>query len=184
MTLQERMIAVYLRQANLPPEEKGKLRLFLGLLLETMEEDDREAPSSAPLGHLPSQEEGRAEQSRAEQSRAPATPATTFSGEERKNDPLPATVPSTAAANTLLEKAPGAEDRSDTEDPLSEALLAALEKLGMTPESREAERYFGIRGSVLQNLLEGKAIRKDSRARIHQRVQDAGIAVSADAAEA
>lgn len=53
MTLQERMIAVYLRQANLPPEEKGKLRLFLGLLLETMEEDDRE---------------GFAEQSRAEQS--------------------------------------------------------------------------------------------------------------------
>ena len=111
-------------------------------------------------------------------------PATTFSGEERKNDPLPAAVPSTAAANTLLEKAPGAEDRSDTKDPLSGALLAALEKLGMMPESREAERYFGIRGSVLQNLPEGKAIRKDSRARIHQRVQDAGIAVSEDAAEA
>ena len=60
MTLQERMIAVYLRQANLPPEEKGKLRLFLGLLLETMEEDDREGFA----------EQSRAEQSRAEQSRA------------------------------------------------------------------------------------------------------------------
>lgn len=68
MTLQERMIAVYLRQANLSPEEKGKLRLFLGLLLETMEEEDREAPSSAPLGHLPHEGEGFAEQSRAEQS--------------------------------------------------------------------------------------------------------------------
>ena len=56
MTLQERMIAVYLRQANLPPEEKGKLRLFLGLLLETMQEDE-------------TTEQSRAEQSRAEQSR-------------------------------------------------------------------------------------------------------------------
>ena len=65
MTLQERMVAVYLRQANLPPEEKGKLRLFLGLLLETMEEEEEweKEPSSAPAG-----EGFRAEQSRAEQS--------------------------------------------------------------------------------------------------------------------
>ena len=54
MTLQERMIAAYLRQANLPPEEKIKLKLFLVLLDETYQEE----PQS------------RAEQSRAEQSRA------------------------------------------------------------------------------------------------------------------
>lgn len=161
MTLQERMIAVYLRQANLPPEEKGKLRLFLGLLLETMEEEDTTTPP-APMGAT-SPDKGR---------------------QGRPADPLEKADASAAAANTLLEEAPGAEDRGDTKDPLSGALLAALEKLGMTPESREAERYFGIRGSVLQNLLEGKAIRKDSRARIHQRVQDAGIAVSEEAAEA
>ena len=34
------MIAVYLRQAKLPPEEKDKLKLFLGLLLETLEEEE------------------------------------------------------------------------------------------------------------------------------------------------
>ena len=39
MTLQERMIATYLRQANLPPEEKMKLKLFLGLLLVTFDSD-------------------------------------------------------------------------------------------------------------------------------------------------
>ncbi len=47
MTLQEHMLAVYLRQSQLPPEEKAKLRLFLGLLLETFdhdESDDAPAP--------------------------------------------------------------------------------------------------------------------------------------------
>ena len=39
MTLQERMIAAYLRQAVLPPEEKMKLKLFLGLLLVTFDSD-------------------------------------------------------------------------------------------------------------------------------------------------
>lgn len=39
MTLQERMIAAYLRQANLLPEEKMKLKLFLGLLLVTFDTD-------------------------------------------------------------------------------------------------------------------------------------------------
>ena len=53
----------------------------------------------------------------------------------------------------------------------------------MTPESKEAEKYFGIRSSVLQKLLEGETIRKDSRERIHQRVQDAGIAVTAAGAQ-
>ena len=40
MTLQERMVAVYLRQAKLPEAEKDKLRLFLGLLLTTLEEEE------------------------------------------------------------------------------------------------------------------------------------------------
>ena len=68
-------------------------------------------------------------------------------------------------------------------DPLAIALLEALDKLGMTPESKEAEKHFGIRSSVLQKLLEGETIRKDSRQRILQRVQDAGIAVTADGAQ-
>ena len=189
MTLQERMVAVYLRQAKLPPEEKDKLRLFLGLLLTTLEEEEpwekalREADTSSALRAPSPQGEGlalrfegegpavrsldcarddraeqsRAEQSRAEQSRAPAPemPATTFSKE----------------AEVVA-------------DPLAGALIEALDLLGMTPESREAEKYFGIRSSVLQKLLAGETIRKDSRERILQRVQDAGIAVTADDAQA
>ena len=64
-------------------------------------------------------------------------------------------------------------------DPFAEALLEALDKLGLKLDSKEAEKYFGIRCSVLQKALLGEKIRKDSRARILQRVQDAGIAVTA-----
>ena len=53
----------------------------------------------------------------------------------------------------------------------------------MTPEDKEAEKYFGIRSSVLQKLLDGETIRKDSRNTIFRKVQDAGIAVMADAAQ-
>ena len=102
-------------------------------------------------------EQSRAEQSRAEQSRAaaPAPPVITFSKDVEEKQI----------------------------DPLAIALLGALDKLGMTPESKEAEKYFGIRSGVLQKLLEGETIRKDSRKRIFQRVQDAGIAVTADGAQ-
>ncbi len=51
MTLQERMIATYLRQANLPPEEKVKLKLFLGLLLVTFDTD----PSDEDAQHSTAQ---------------------------------------------------------------------------------------------------------------------------------
>ena len=183
MTLQERMVAVYLRQAKLPSEEKDKLRLFLGLLLATLDEEEewekelREADTSSALrAHSPQGEglvmrvegegtavrsldcarDDRAEQSRAEQSRAPAPemPAATFSKEAE------------AVA-----------------DPLAEALIEALDLLGMAPESQEAEKYFGVRSSVLQKLLAGETIRKDSRERIFQRVQDAGIVITADDAQ-
>ena len=96
MTLQERMVAVYLRQAKLPEAEKDKLRLFLGLLLTTLEEEEpwevelRAAPEALAIrfegegtavrslgdardDNTPVPEEdlwSRAEQSRAEQSRA------------------------------------------------------------------------------------------------------------------
>ena len=103
MTLQERMVAVYLRQAKLPPEEKDKLRLFLGLLLETFEEEEEWEEEirveAAPQG-LSVQFEGegtavrsldcarddRAEQSRAEQSRAEQSRA---EHPRRKCRPLP-----------------------------------------------------------------------------------------------
>ena len=62
MTLQERMIATYLRQANLPPEEKMKLKLFLGLLLVTFDSD-------------PSDEDSTAQHSTAQHSTAQRAPA-------------------------------------------------------------------------------------------------------------
>ena len=189
MTLQERMIAVYLRQANLPPEEKGKLRLFLGLLLETMEKDDREAPSSAPVGHLPPEGEGcaeqsRAEQSRAEQSRAPAMPATTFSsqgaeaeetttppapmgatspdkgGRGKPADPLEKADASAAVAKpSSAGKAGGGE--SGMKDPLAYEILERLEQENK-PKSVAAKEA-GINQLTLQKFLDGGMIRKETR---------------------
>ena len=187
MTLQERMIAVYLRQAKLPPEEKDKLKLFLGLLLETLE---KEEPWERKLREDASAEQSRAEQSRAEQSRAeqsppPETPATTFSVDPETPDGAASTssapvhgVEENAAIDPFSETLMEVMEKSSN-DPFAEALLEALEKLGLKLDSKEAEKYFGVRHSVLQKALLGESIRKDSRERILQRVQDAGIAVTA-----
>ena len=103
MTLQERMVAVYLRQAKLPPEEKDKLRLFLGLLLTTLDEEEEWEKEiraeAAPQGlsvrfegegtavrSLDCARDDRAEQSRAEQSRAEQSRA---EHPRRKCRPLP-----------------------------------------------------------------------------------------------
>ena len=176
MTLQERMIAVYLRQAKLPPEEKDKLKLFLGLLLETLEEEEpwerkqrEDASAEQSRAEQSRAEQSRAEQSRAEQSAPPETPATTFSVDPETPD---------GAASTSSAPVHGVDENTAT-DPFAEALLEALDKLGLKPDSKEAESYFGVRSSVLQKVLLGESIRKDSRARIFQRVQDAGIAVTA-----
>lgn len=147
MTLQERMVAVYLRQAKLPPEEKDKLKLFLTLLLETFEEEEPWEKEIRQQVREDRQKENAGEANTPPPKSAPETPATTFSGKPT--------------------------------DPFAEALLAALDKLGMTPESREAEKYFGIRASVLEKAVAGEVIRRDSRERILQRVQDAGIAITA-----
>ena len=187
MTLQERMIAVYLRQAKLPPEEKDKLKLFLGLLLETLEEEE---PWEQKMREDASAEQSRAEQSRAEQSRAeqsppPETPATTFSVDPETPDGAASTssapvhgVDENTANDPFSETLMEVMEKSSN-DPFAEALLEALDKLGLKLDSKEAEKYFGVRCSVLQKALLGKSIRKDSRARILQRVQDAGIAVTA-----
>ena len=196
MTLQERMIAAYLRQVNLPPEEKIKLKLFLVLLDETYQEE----PQSRA-------EQSRAEQSRAEQSRAPApeTPATTFScgvtkdvgtttppaplgatspdkgRQEKPVDPLAEKAASEAPAETSLGNAPGASaEKKNEPDPLAEPLLKALEKEGLSLEEAAAEKHIGVRASVLQKVLDGEPIRKDSREKISRWVQGVGIAVTAD----
>ena len=83
------------------------------------------------------------------------------------------------AASTSSAPVHGVGEKDKTDDPFAKALLEALDKLGLKPDSKEAENYFGIRSSVLQKVLLGENIRKDSRARILQRVQDAGIAVTA-----
>ena len=186
MTLQERMVAVYLRQAKLPPEEKDKLRLFLGLLLETLnEEEPWERELDRPSEEHSTAQHSTAQHSTAQHSTPPATPATTFSVDPETPDG--AASASSAPVHGVEENAeidPFSETLMEvmgksSNDPFAEALLEALDKLGMTPESKEAEKYFGVRRSVLQKALLGEKIRSDSRERILQRVQDAGIAVTA-----
>lgn len=87
MTLQERMIAVYLRQAKLPEVEREKLRLFLGLLLETMDEDESdEGPFPAAAAPAPKAgETGPAVQNGATEETPVAPPAAPErKGQERK----------------------------------------------------------------------------------------------------
>lgn len=157
MTLQERMIATYLRQANLPPEEKMKLKLFLGLLLVTFDTD----PSDEDAQHSTAQHSAPP---------PPETPATAFS---QASPTLPA-----GDVNTSSAKAPGGEGEAKMPDPLAEGLLAALDRRGLSLEEAAGTAHISVRPSVLQQLLDGKPIRKDSREKISRWVQDVGIAIA------
>lgn len=111
MTLQERMTAVYLRQANLPKEEKDKLRLFLGLLLETMDpEEDWEKETQDPI----------AAGDRAETTREETADAAPEAGD--------------GAAGTLSGDANGKEEkgREKVIDPLADRLLRLMEREGLS----------------------------------------------------
>lgn len=111
MTLQERMTAVYLRQANLPKEEKDKLRLFLGLLLETMDpEEDWEKETQDPIAAG-----GWADLTREE----------TAAAEPEAGD---------GAASTLSGDAHGKEEkgREKVIDPLADRLLRLMEREGLS----------------------------------------------------
>lgn len=111
MTLQERMTAVYLRQANLPKEEKDKLRLFLGLLLETMDpEEDWEKETQDPI---------------AAGDRAAPTREETADAETEDGD---------GAAGTLSGDAHGKEEkgREKVIDPLADRLLRLMEREGLS----------------------------------------------------
>ena len=111
MTLQERMTAVCLRQANLPKEEKDKLRLFLGLLLETMDpEEDWEKETQDPI----------AAGDRAAQTREETADAETEAGD--------------GDAGTLSGNAHGKEEkgREKVIDPLADRLLRLMKKEGLS----------------------------------------------------
>ena len=111
MTLQERMTAVYLRQANLPKEEKDKLRLFLGLLLETMDpEEDWEKETQDPI---------------AAGDRAAPTREKTADAAPEAGD---------GAAGTLSGDAHGKEEkgREKVIDPLADRLLRLMKKEGLS----------------------------------------------------
>lgn len=108
-------MAVYLRQAKLPETEKDKLRLFLGLLLETFEEEEpwekelRAAPEALAIrfegegtavrslgdardDNTPVPEDdlwSRAEQSRAEHPRRRRRPRPLAAGCRRTRERLP-----------------------------------------------------------------------------------------------
>ena len=111
MTLQERMTAVYLRQANLPKEEKDKLWLFLGLLLETMDpEEDWEKETQDPI---------------AAGDRAAPTREETADAAPEAGD---------GAAGTLSGDAHGKEEkgREKVIDPLADRLLRLMEREGLS----------------------------------------------------
>ena len=100
----------------------------------------------------------------------PETPATAFS---TASPTLPAgdVKPSSA-------KVPGGEGEAKTPDPLATGLLAALDRKGLSLEEAAGPAHISVRPSVLQQLLDGKPIRKDSREKISRWVQDAGIAIA------
>lgn len=152
MTLQERMVAVYLRQAKLPEAEKDKLRLFLGLLLTTLEKEEpwevelRAAPEALAIRF---EGEGTAVRSLGDarddntpvpeddlwsRAPAPATPATAFSYtdyEEPKEapkpvDPLAGEGASEETAEGSSADAPGEEP--GMKDPLVYEVLERMER--------------------------------------------------------
>ena len=100
----------------------------------------------------------------------PETPATAFS---KASPTLPAgdVKPSSA-------KVPGGEGEAKSPDPLATGLLAALDSKGLSLEEAAGPAHIRVRLSVLQQLLDGKPIRKDSREKIFRWVQDAGIAIA------
>ena len=101
--------------------------------------------------------------------------------QEKPVDPLAEKAASEAPAETSLGNAPGASaEKKNEPDPLAEPLLKALEKEGLSLEEAAAEKHIGVRASVLQKVLDGEPIRKDSREKISRWVQGVGIAVTAD----
>lgn len=118
MTLQERMTAVYLRQANLPKEEKDKLRLFLGLLLETMdpEEDWEKEPQDPPVAVEAGIQPGTGRNMAREETAAEAPEA------------------GDGAAGTLSGDAHGKEEKGREKgiDPLADRLLRLMEREGLS----------------------------------------------------
>ena len=134
-----------------------KLKLFLGLLLVTFDSD-------------PSDEDGQDRTGQDAAAPQPETPAAAFS---KASPTLPAgdVKPSSA-------KVPGGEGEAKTPDPLATGLLAALDRKGLSLEEAAGPAHISVRPSVLQQLLDGKPIRKDSREKISRWVQDAGIAIA------
>lgn len=181
MTLQERMIQAYLRQAALPPGEKEKLKLFLILLDETYKEEGERIATATAFSCGVTEDEGTIPQT-------PAAPAPftqgSHAGDEGSEkpkpvDPLVEKAASEAPAERSSGKAPGEEgEKTKVPDPLAEPLLKALEKEGLSLEEAAAGKYIGVRASVLQKVLDGESIRKDSREKISRWVQGVGIAVT------
>lgn len=131
MTLQERMTAVYLRQANLPKEEKDKLRLFLGLLLETMDpEEDWEKETQDPI----------AAGGRADLTREEAADAEPEAGD--------------GAASTLSGDAHGKEEKGREKgiDPLADRLLRLMEREGLS-QGAAAKEITKSCGTVTQGTI-------------------------------
>ena len=179
MTLQERMVAVYLRQAKLPEAEKDKLRLFLGLLLTTLEEEEpwekelraapealairfeREGTAVRSLGdarddNTPVPEEGVTATSSDTADAAPPSPQ----GEGKKPvDPLAGEGASKETAEGSSADAPGEEP--GMKDPLVYEVLERMEQEKLS-RAKVAEAV-GVSELTVGNFLKGKKVYKATR---------------------
>ena len=172
-------MAVYLRQAKLPEAEKDKLRLFLGLLLTTLEEEEpwekelRAAPEALAIrfegegtavrslgdardDNTPVPEEGVTATSSDTADAAPPSPQ----GEGKKPvDPLAGEGASEETAEGSSADAPGEEP--GMKDPLVYEVLERMEQEKLT--KNKAADAIGVNALTLSNFLKGKAVYKATR---------------------
>lgn len=176
MTLQERMVAVYLRQAKLPEAEKDKLRLFLGLLLTTLEKEEpwemelRAAPEALAIRF---EGEGTAVRSlgdaRDDNTPVPEDDLTDY--EEPKEvpkpvDPLAGEGASEETAEGSSADAPGEEPGTWTIDPLVEAVRERMEAEGLSRAKVVAAT--GVHSPTLNRFLAGCKMKAKTRQAIEE----------------
>lgn len=162
-------MAVYLRQAKLPEAEKDKLRLFLGLLLETFEEEEpwevelRAAPEALAIRF---EGEGTAVPGLgdARDDNTPVPEEDLTDCEEPKEVPKPVNPLAGEGASEEIaegssEDAPGEEP--GVKDPLVYEVLERMEqeKLSKT----KVQESIGVTNVTLNKFLAGQPVMKRTR---------------------
>lgn len=165
-------MAVYLRQAKMPEAEKDKLRLFLGLLLETFEEEEpwevelRTAPEALSVRF---EGEGTAVpglgDARDDNTPVPEEDLTDCEGPKevpKPVDPLAGEGASEETAEGSSADAPGEEP--GMKDPLVYEVLERMEQEKLT--RKKVGDAIGVSEQTIANFLKGKAVYKATRTMI------------------